>query len=281
MVRDTVIQVSVYAKNQGNFAKSSCYHQFMKKIITFSCFLFVCHCSFAQSKDSTPTTSFFRGQITATNNGISLIPNFSLNNPAALFDLSVGKGRLSFDPMFRFGLNAKPWAFVFWFRYKLITNKKFSMSIGAHPSFLFRTETITINGKDKEVMTVQRYFAWEATPTYHLSKKIGVGLYYLGSHGLTKDLIQFTHFVAFRVITANIPLGKHLNFMFIPQVYYLEQDQVAGTYINATLGLAKKNFPVSVSLTANQTLQSEIKGEDFLWSVGLVYNINKEYERKR
>lgn len=76
----------------------------MKKIIAISCFLLLSQCSFAQSKDSTQTPSFFKGQITATNNGISLVPNFSLNNPAALFDLSVGKGRLSFDPMFRFGL---------------------------------------------------------------------------------------------------------------------------------------------------------------------------------
>lgn len=254
----------------------------MKKIITFSCFLFLCHFSFAQSKDSTTQTpSFFRGQITATNNGISLIPNFSLNNPAALFDLSVGKGRLSFDPMFRFGLNTNPWVFVFWFRYKLIAKQKFSMSIGAHPSYLFRTEILTTNGVSKEVMTTQRYFAWEATPTYHLSKKIGIGLYYLGSHGLTKDLIQYTHFVALRSIISNISLGKHFNFMFIPQVYYLKQDQLTGTYINATFGFAKNNFPVSISLIANQTLQSEIVGKDFLWSVGLVYNINKEYERKR
>lgn len=253
----------------------------MKKIIAISCFLLLSQCSFAQSKDSTQTPSFFKGQITATNNGISLVPNFSLNNPAALFDLSVGKGRLSFDPMFRFGLNAKPWVFVFWFRYKLITNKKFSMSVGAHPSYLFRNEPVTINGTTKDMMTTQRYFAWEATPTYHLNKKIGVGIYYLGSHGLTKDLIQYTHFVALRAIMSNIPLGKHFNLLFIPQVYYLKQDQVTGTYVNATLGLAKNNFPVSLSVIANQAVQSEIVGKGFLWSVGLVYNINKEYRRTK
>src|SRR5688572_15693209 len=71
----------------------------------------------AQPIDSTKTPSFFRGQITATNNGISLVPNFSLGRPAALFDLSVGKGRFSFDPWLRFGLDTKPWVFIFWFRY--------------------------------------------------------------------------------------------------------------------------------------------------------------------
>lgn len=251
--------------------------QVMKKIIAFFTFSLVSSLSFAQKIDSTQTPSFFRGQITATNNGISLVPNFSLNRPAALFDLSVGKGRFSFDPMFRFGLNAKPWTFIFWFRYKLIANKKFSMSIGAHPSFLFRTEIVTINGTSKDVTTSQRYLAWETTPTFHLSKKVGVGLYYLGSHGLTEDLIQFTHFVAFRALISNIPMGNKFNFSFIPQVYYLRQDRLSGTYWNAMIGLAKNNFPISISANLSQTIQSEIAGKQFLWGVGLVYNINNSY----
>jgi hypothetical protein len=87
----------------------------------------------AQGTDTTRVPSFFQGQITATNNGISLIPKFSLNRPAVFLDLSMGLGRLSFDPMFRFGLNGKPWAFVFWFRYKRFAHPKFTASVGAHP----------------------------------------------------------------------------------------------------------------------------------------------------
>jgi hypothetical protein len=253
----------------------------MKKIIVFLSFLLLSHFSLAQKADSTQTPSFFRGQITVTNNGISLIPNFSLNKPAAFFDLSMGKGRLSFDPMLRFELNGKPWTFVLWLRYKLIAQKKFSMSVGAHPSFLFRTETVTINGTSKDVMTSQRYFAWEATPTYQLNKKVGLGVYYLGAHGLTKDLIQLSHFVAFRALISNIPLGKHFNFTAIPQLYYLKQDKIAGYYWNAILNVEKNNFPLMVSLNLSQTIQSEIVGKDFLWGIGLVYNINNQYYKTK
>lgn len=253
----------------------------MRKTLLLFGILFSPYLAFAQMVDTTQTPSFFSGQITATNNGISLIPNFSLNKPAALFDLSIGKGRLSFDPMFRFGLDGKPWTFVFWFRYKLIASKKFSMGIGAHPAFLFRAETAIVNGISKELTTTQRYVAWEASPTYRLNKKVGLGLYYLGSHGLTKDLIQYGHFVALKAIISNLKLTNQLNLSLVPQFYYLKQDQAAGTYFNASLGLAKTHFPVSVSANISKTINSEIKGKDFLWSVGLVYNINNQYYKTK
>ncbi len=249
----------------------------MKKTITFFCFFLFTLCSFAQTIDTTQTPSFFRGQITATNNGISLIPNFSLNKPAALFDLSIGKGRLSFDPMFRFGLDGKPWTLIFWFRYKVVDQRKFTLGIGAHPSLLFRTETATIAGINKEVLTTQRYVAWEASPTYRLNKNVAVGLYYIGSHGLTRDLIQLTNFVAARAIFTNLKLGSQFNYSFSPQVYYLKQDKLEGTYWNASFGLAKNHFPLTFSAIVSQKIQSEIPGKDFLWSLGLVYNINNTY----
>jgi hypothetical protein len=116
-----------------------------------------------------------RGQITATNNGVSLIPAFSLGKPAVLFDMNIGKGRLSFDPMFRFGMNGKPWAFVFWWRYKFIQEKKFNLGLGAHPSVVFRDVSVTENGVARNFLAAQRYFAWEVSPTYLLAKNANLG----------------------------------------------------------------------------------------------------------
>ncbi len=175
----------------------------MKNIFILVLITFSIGSSLAQKTDSTQTPSFFKGQITATNNGVSLIPNFSLNKPALLFDLSIGKGKLSFDPMIRFALNGKPWAFVFWWRYKLISGKKFNMGLGAHPAFMFRTENISTGGITKEVMTTQRYVAWEASPTFRMNQNVSLGLYYIGSHGLAKDLIQWGSFVAARAMLSN------------------------------------------------------------------------------
>jgi hypothetical protein len=250
-----------------------------KPTIAFVLFLLASCGVHSQDVDSTRAPSFFRGQITATNNGISLVPNFSLGRPAALFDLSLGKGRFSFDPWLRFGLDTKPWVFILWFRYKLINQRKFHMGIGAHPSFLFRTQTVVVGGVTRDITTTERYVAMEATPTFQLSKKVGVGVYYLGGHGLTNDLIQATHFLAVRAILTKAQLGQRLNYSLIPQFYYLQQDELRGTYTNLYAALAMNRSPVSLSANLNWKIKSQIGGDDFLWGVGLVYNIDNEYSR--
>jgi hypothetical protein len=249
------------------------------KSVSISIFLiFSFYATFSQNTDSTQTPSFLRGQITATNNGVSLIPTFSLGKPAILFDMNMGKGRLSFDPMFRFGMNGKPWAFVFWWRYKLIQQKKFNLGLGAHPSVVFRDISVTENGTTRNFLASQRFFAWEVSPTYLVSKNASLGLYYLGSKGLTKDVLQHTTFVALRSIL-NLKLSNKFSLGFIPQAYYLKMDDQDGTYINATLNLFKRNFPVSFNAIASKAIKTDIAGKDFLWSIGLVYNINNQYSK--
>lgn len=250
----------------------------MKNLVLIIGFILFSFNSEAQKADTTQTPSFFRGQITATNNGVSLIPSFSLGKPAVLFDLNVGKGRLSFDPMIRFGMNGKPWTFVFWWRYKLIQQKKFTMNLGVHPSVVFRDISVVENGVSKNYLTAQRYFAWEATPTYIINKDASLGLYYLGSKGLTKDIVQNTTFVALRSVI-NLNMSNKFNLGLIPQAYYLKMDDKGGTYVNATINLHKKNFPISLNAIASKAIKTEIAGKDFLWSVGVVYNINNNYKK--
>ena len=69
----------------------------------------------------------FRGTASITNNGISLVPSFSLGDPALIFDLKFTKKRLSFEPDMRFALEGKPWTFIFWFRYKAVQKERFTL----------------------------------------------------------------------------------------------------------------------------------------------------------
>jgi hypothetical protein len=251
----------------------------MKKAAILLTLFFLHFFSYAQTIDTTQTPSFLRGQITATNNGVSLIPTFSLGKPAVLFDMNMGKGRLSFDPMIRFGMNGKPWTFVFWWRYKLVQQKKFTVGLGAHPSVVFRDISVVDNGVKKNYLSAQRYFAWETSPTYIINKNSSVGLYYLGSKGLTKEIIPNTTFIAIRSVL-NINLSNKFRLGLIPQVYYLKMDKNDGTYANITLNLYKKKFPVSLNAIASKTLKTEINGKGFLWSAGLVYNVNNTYLKR-
>jgi len=68
---------------------------------------------------------------------------------------------------------------------------------------------------------------------------------------------------------------------FNSQVYYLKMDVYDGYYLNATLTLVNRKFPLSVSTLINKAIKTEIPvGEDFLWNVSLIYTFNKNYIEK-
>jgi hypothetical protein len=234
--------------------------------------------SFSQNSDSTKALSNFGGAVTVTSNGISFIPTFSLGKPAAIFDLAMGRKRISFEPQFRFSLEGKPWSFFFWWRYKLIKTPKVAVTLGAHPAYAFKTVTTTTDGVSQEILRVQRYVAGELSPNYFLAKNISVGMYYLYSHGIDKDAVQNTHFLTFNCKFYDIKLPKQFYMKFIPQVYYLKMDQQDGFYFTSALTLANRKIPISVTGVINKIIQTEITAsKNFVWNVSLVYSFNKKY----
>ena len=55
-------------------------------------------------------------------------------------------------------------------------------------------------------------------------------------------------------------------------------DEKDGVYLNATLLISKKNFPLSISGLINNPLESDIPTNyGLLWNVGLIYTFNKKY----
>ena len=82
-----------------NFLKSNV---FIRKAVLFSVFLHLSSVSFSQKADSTKVVNHISGAVTVTNNGISLIPTFSLGKPATVLDFAAGRKKLSFDPQLRF-----------------------------------------------------------------------------------------------------------------------------------------------------------------------------------
>jgi len=236
------------------------------------------HCSFSQGLDSTKSIHHFSGSVGITNNGISIVPSFSLGKPAAIFMLSMGRSRFSFEPDLRFSLAGKPWSFLFWGRYKLVTNDKFQMNVGTHLGLNFKTAVLPINGDTNEVAITRRYLAAELFPRYSLTKNISVGIYYLYSHGLDAGTIGNTHFITFNTNFSNIKITDQFFINLNPQLYYLKLDAQGGFYFTASFTAAKKNFPLSVSAIINKEINSNITGsKDFLWNISLVYAFGRNY----
>jgi hypothetical protein len=230
--------------------------------------------------DSVQTTYHMSGVTSVTNNGISVLPMFTLGKPAVIFDFSVGNERLAFEPQFRFSLEGKPWSFLFWFRYKVVNKSRFRFNVGAHPSVAFRTVNLfDAQGKSVSVLGNQQYIATEWIPTYVVNKHLTLGIYYLYSHGFTEGSTNNTHFFTLNAGISNVRVAKDTYLRFNPQVYMLKMDDKSGYYFTETLILSNTKSPFSVSSVINKKLNSEIPGDDFLWNVSLNYSFNKKLKR--
>ena len=211
---------------------------------------------------------------TVTNKGISLIPSFTLGRPAAIFDLGIRKGNLSFEPQFRVGLDGKPWSFIFWWRHRPIVGQKFRLTVGAHPAVLFRTRTLTTNELPTQAITVTRYLAADVAPNYFLRRNLSVGPYYLYSYAIEDDVVKHTHFVAARVTLSDVAVSDRYSIQLAPQLYYLRSDSQDGVYFNVGTTLTRQNFPLSLSAMVNKPIQTQIAAaRGLLWNVSVGYTI--------
>lgn len=237
--------------------------------------------SLAQAGDSAKAFQHFSGTASVTNNGISLVPSFSLGKPAALFLLSFGGERFSIDPDIRFGLDGKPWTFLFWARYKWLTEGRFRFTTGAHLGLNFRKGIFEIDGVPTENLVVRRYLAGELVPIYSISKNIHVGAYYLYSRRLDNGTVKNTHFVTLNASFSHVPITRHFYFRVTPQIFYLNQDGLEGYYATGLITLAKQDFPFSISYLINKKLRSSIPGKNLIESVSLTYSFNQRYIPRR
>lgn len=224
-------------------------------------------------EEKKPFLDDFRGTVSVTHNGISLVPSFSLGDPAALFDLKFTKGKFSFEPDMRFALEGKPWSFLFWFRYKPVQNEKFSLRVGMHPAINFRTISIVRDGEEEEILEARRFLAGEVAPVYQLTDHISFGMYYLYGRGLDNSA-KNNHFLVTSLSFSKIQLMEQVYLTFSPQAYYLKQDSLDGFYVVAFFTLSKERFPFSVSSILNKAIDTRIQPEkDFIWNISLVYRL--------
>ena len=233
---------------------------------------------FAQTNDGTiAKINSFTGAVTIQSKGISTIPNLTLGKPAIIIDMIMGR-KLTFEPQFRYSLEGKPWAMVFWWRYKILTSNKFTMDVRANHSLSFKTINNTSSGTSQEIIRTTRYLAGAISPNFQVNKYIGIGMYLFYTRGIEKYITRNTYMLSFRPSISNIPITKNIAARFGPEIYYLKMDDNDGVFLNTTFSISKKNFPLSISALINKTLESNIPADyTLLWNVGLTYNFNKKF----
>ena len=214
------------------------------------------------------------GKAAITNNGISFIPNFSLEQPAAIFNLTLEKGRFSFEPELTFSLEeARAWYQVYWLRYKIIQEGNFKLRTGGHVGLNFIN---ILDSGNNEVIKAERYLVGELAPTYQISDHIMVGMQYMIAKGYDIDTNELQHFLTLNANFSNIKISKLMSLEVSPQVFYLSSfDFGEGYYVASEFKLSKSNFPLSLSSVMNKKISSNIPGKDFLWNMILSYSFGK------
>lgn len=252
------------------------------KVLSFFGLLIMNQYVLAQNVNSITPHLNFSGNASLTNNGISIIPAFSLNKPAAIIDMSIGNERLSFEPYLGFSLEGNPWTFLFWGKYKLKQKGKFTINTGVHYGLAFSSVPFVSNGISTPMITAQRYLAGELVPNYAISKHVSAGVYYLYSHGLDSYAIPNTNFVAFYSSFNKINLTKKFFLNFTPQFYYLNLNGIDGFYFSSIISLCMKDFPVSISYQFNKVINTNITGSpNFTGRASIVYSFNSAYAKHK
>jgi hypothetical protein len=234
--------------------------------------------SATSTQDQNITT--FSGSVGITNNGFSIVPSFSLNSPAAIMNFYWRKKRFSFDPDVRLVPDLSKGTALFWFRYRLIEQKKFSLRVGVHPAFNLVKQTITENGKTSEITEVIRAAAGEVVPAYQITPNWNISAVYLHGTGLHYRGPRKVDVLFLNTSISNINVGGDFRLSLIPSVFLLVVDATKGSYFTATAMVSKKNLPFTLQSTINQTFTSDIPGnQNFMWNVLLAYNFSRSFRR--
>jgi hypothetical protein len=250
----------------------------MRKSLMVLSFLMVSIFSFSQ--DTSTKELHISGNIGVTNNGISIIPTFSLKQSAFNLNYSLSRGgRFSIDPDIRLTFDGKKGSGIVWFRYKLKTEGKFKVNIGIHPAYNFALRTITDVGKPLKITQARRYVATEFAPSYKVNDHLNFGVYYLKGTGMQEDGPQNIHFVNFITGISKIPLFSGYSFNITPQLYYLKSDNQDGYYFNSNVVLAKQKSPLVLVYMINKEIRSNVAGSvNFDWNISLLYNFSNKFK---
>ncbi len=242
-------------------------------------FLFLSVVSYPQKSDTIKTATHFSGSVTLTTNGISTIPNFILGKPAAIFYTSFGQ-QFSFEPEFRFSLDAKPWMFIFWLRSDLLKSGRHHIRLGINSQINFNKSIVHENGILHEIRSANRFLSADLSQSYVITRKFSTGIYYMYSHTLEKFGLKDLHYLAFRGNFMNIALTDQVFMKFSPQVYYLRIDNRDGFYFSETLTLARKCFPLILSSIVTNPIKTRIPTNNHLvWNINLIYAFSNNYRK--
>ena len=214
------------------------------------------------------------------NNGISIVPAFSLGRPAMMYLGRIGNERFQFEPEVRMSYDAEPWSMIFWARYKAPQIGKWSFTAATQYALLYAPVENDINGTIVRSFMSNRYTAVQGTAYRPLKNNFGFSAYSLAAVGMDKGAslspVVLTGVV---LIAPNFNLGP-IALNLRPQLYHLNMRGPQGIFyaVNYKLPI-NKEWSITGIITQPIIKDEELTVAPFIWNIGLNYTLNHTHNR--
>jgi hypothetical protein len=217
----------------------------------------------------------------ATNNGVSIVPAFTLGRPAFIYTSSFGNGTFRIEPEVRMSYDFEPWTVLCWGRYILPSKSKWNFTLASHYALLFAPlETPTNTGIDRSY-NAHRYLAGQITASRPLGGGYTFRYFALTAHGWFEGANPY--FTTLNSVGLGMPELRRnkLKVQLAPQLYTLNFLGSAGFFYSTNYALRWDQSKWSLTGMISQPLVKEasLTVAPVVWNVGLTYNVSHTHQK--
>lgn len=245
----------------------------MKSLLFFMMLLLSVSYSYAHvNSDTTKVKTTFSGFIQVTNNGISLVPAFSLGDPALMAFFEAKRKRFSYCPQFSFDSEGKPWFSNQWLRFQVVDKPNFSYRSSISYSFLYKPSEEVNDGLVTPIIKIDRNVLFEQLFVKAVTAKTVVILAHLHGMPTVKNGINLD-LVTLGTNTKGIKLAKKIAMDVAPSIFYLTYTgDNEGLFTTENINFKHEKFPITLGFQATEPLwMKNLKVKHFNWAVSLLY----------
>ncbi len=246
----------------------------MKLILFFVMLVLSISYSYAHvNSDTTKVSTVFSGSVQLTNNGISLVPAFSLGAPALMAFFEAKRRRFSYCPQFSFDSEGKPWYMNQWLRYQVVDGHKFSYRSSISYSFLYKPSEEVKDGIVTPIIKIDRNVIFEQLMVAQITAKKALVLVHLHGMPTTKEGINLD-LMTIGTSTKAIKLASKVTMDIVPSIFYLTYTGGnEGVFTTENISFHYEKLPVSIGFQATEPLwMKNLHVESFNWALSAIYS---------
>ena len=214
------------------------------------------------------------------NNGVSIVPAFSLGRPAVMYLGRFSQKNWSMEPEVRMSYDGQPWSMILWARYTLPELGEWKCTIAPHVAMLYAPVEEVIDGTVMQSFSSNRYTALRGTAFRSLGSGFGLSTYGLAAIGVDKGAstnpVVLTGVVG---VTPNIEVGP-ITLDLRPQLYYLNMRGPSGVFyaVNYTIPI-QKDWSIIGIVTQPIAKNDGLEVSSFIWNIGISYAVKHQHQR--